>query len=183
MRRGIWLTIGAAFALFALAYFGSPFWAARQFKEAALSADVDQLEASVDFPAVRESLKSQLAIALTKKMQSDQELRSNPFAGLGLMMMPAVIGTMVDAFVTPDGMSAMMKSGKVVENRSDGSTARKVDYEYGYRNLDRFVVTAKAADAKKNEAPRFVFERRGIFSWKLIRIEIPAAVFAQQRDR
>ena len=82
MKRRTWLIVVAALALFALAYVGSPFWAARQFKQAALSADVDRIEKAVDFPAVRKSLKAQLTPALTQTMQSDPDLRANPFTGL-----------------------------------------------------------------------------------------------------
>ncbi len=174
--------MAAILSVMALAYVGSPFWAARQFKQAALSGNVDRLEASVDFPSVRESLKSQLTIAMTEKMQSDPEMRSNPFAGLGIMILPAMVGKMVDAYVTPDGMSAMMRSGKVRTAKTAEPVKANIDYDYdySYRTLDRFAVTAKASDAKADAAPRFVFERRGILSWKLIRIEIPAAAFADR---
>jgi hypothetical protein len=180
MNRRTWIVVAAILAVMALAYVGSPFWAARQFKQAALSGDVDRLEAAVDFPSVRESLKSQLTIAMTQRMQSDPEMRSNPFAGLGLMILPAMVGKMVDAYVTPDGMSAMMRSGKVRSAKVAEPVKADVDYDYSYRTLDRFAVTAKASDAKADEVPNFVFERRGILSWKLIRIEIPAAAFADR---
>ena len=62
--------MAAVAALFGVAYVGSPFWAARQFKNAALSADVDGLDVAVDFPAVRESLKSQMTVALTAKCRT-----------------------------------------------------------------------------------------------------------------
>ena len=55
------------------AYLASPFLAVRQFRNAALAADVDGLDATVDFPAVRESLKSQITVALTAKMANDPE--------------------------------------------------------------------------------------------------------------
>lgn len=180
MNRRTWIVVAAILSVMVLAYVGSPFWAARQFKQAALSGDVDRLDAAVDFPSVRESLKSQLTIAMTEKMQSDPEMRSNPFAGLGMMIMPAMMGKMVDAYVTPDGMSAMMRSGRVRTARSADQVKADVDYDYSYRTLDRFAVTAKASDAKLDEVPSFVFERRGILSWKLVRIEMPAAAFADR---
>lgn len=178
MSKKVWMGLAAVAVLFAAVYLGSPFWAARQFRDAALSADVDRLDAAVDFSAVRESLKSQLTVALTAKMQNDPEMRSNPFAGFGMVMMPAIIGKMVDSFVTADGMSAMMKRGKVEKGEADANP--DVDYDYAYRTLDRFAVTVKAPDAKKGEAPKFVFERRGLFSWKMIRMEIPEDVFADR---
>ncbi len=180
MNRRMWIVVAAILSVMALAYVGSPFWAARQFKQAAVSGDVDRLQAAVDFPSVRESLKSQLTIAMTERMQSDPEMRSNPFAGLGMMILPAMVGKMVDAYVTPDGMSAMMRSGKVRTAKTAEPVKADVDYGYSYRTLDRFAVTARASDAKAAEAPRFVFERRGILSWKLIRIEIPASVFSDR---
>lgn len=180
MKRRTWIVVAAVLSVVAIAYVGSPFWAARQFKEAALSGDVDRLEASVDFPSVRESLKSQLTIALTTKMQSDPEMQSNPFAGLGMMIMPAMVGKMVDAYVTPDVMSAMMRSGRVRTAKNAEPVKADVEYDYSYRTLDRFAVTARASDAKADEVPRFVFERRGILSWKLIRIEMPAAASADR---
>lgn len=177
-----WLAgLAAMIVFFAVAYVGSPFWAARQFKNAAFSADVDRLDAAVDFPAVRESLKSQMTVALTTKMQNDPEMRSNPFSGLGMLMMPAIIGKMVDGFVTPEGMSALMKRGRMERGGSEVKANPDVHYNYDYRNLDRFAVTVTPPDAKSGETPKFVFERRGLFSWKLIRIEIPEKVFSEKQ--
>ncbi|MEG3086859.1 DUF2939 domain-containing protein [Sphingomonas sp. PB4P5] len=173
MSKRVWAAVAAVVILFGAAYFGSPFWAARQFRDAALSADVDRLDAAVDFPAVRESLKSQLTVALTEKMQNDPEMRSNPFAGLGMMMMPAIVGKMVDSFVTPDGLSAMMKRGRVDTSQPDAQAKSDIAYDYDYRTLDRFAVTVRAPETKAAEAPKFVFERRGLFSWKMIRLEVP----------
>lgn len=183
MGKKVWIGLTAAVVLFVAAYLGSPFWAAQQFRDAALSADVDRLDAAVDFPAVRDSLKSQLTVALTAKMQNDPEMRSSPFASLGMVMMPAIIGKMVDSFVTADGMSAMMKRGKMEKTGAgaDGNANPDVDYDYAYRTLDRFAVTVKAADTKEAEAPKFVFERRGLFSWKVIRLEIPEEVLADRK--
>lgn len=179
MNKKVWVALVAIVLLFGAAYVGSPFWAARQFKGAALSADVDRLDAAVDFPAVRDSLKSQLTVAMTAKMENDPEMRSNPFAGLGMMMMPAIISRMVDSFVTADGMSAMMKRGKM-ERGADATVNPEVDYDYAYLTLDRFAVTVKAPDTAEDQAPKFVFERRGLFSWKVIRLEIPESVFADK---
>ena len=165
--------------LFVAAYLASPFWAARQFKEAALSADVDHLDAAVDFPSVRESLKSQLTVAVTTKMNNDPAMRSNPFAGLGTVMIPALVGKMVDGFVTPDGISAMVKQGKVEKRGGEVKSNPNIRYSYDYRSLDRFSVTVKVPDAKEDQAPKFIFERRGLFSWKVIRLEIPEKMLAQ----
>ncbi|MEP6784526.1 MAG: DUF2939 domain-containing protein [Sphingomonadales bacterium] len=43
-----------------IAYFASPYWAASSLESAIKSGNAARMEAAVDFPAVRESLKAQL---------------------------------------------------------------------------------------------------------------------------
>jgi len=182
MNGKVWAGLAAVVFLFVAVYLGSPFWAARQFREAALSADVDRLDGAVDFPAVRDSLKAQLTVALTANMRNDAEMRSNPFAGLGVMMIPGIIGKAVDSFVTAEGMSAMIKRGKVEKGGGDATANPDVDYSYAYRTIDRFAVTVKAPEAEAGQAPTFVFARRGLFSWKMIRLEIPEGILNTQKN-
>ena len=171
-RKWIGLIAGVL-VLFGAAYVGSPYWAARQFRNAALGGDVDRLEDAVDFPAVRDSLKGQLTVALTEKMNNDPALKGNPFAGIGMMMMPAMISSTVDGFVTPHGIAAMMRRGKVERAKNSTEISPDISYDYDYRGLDRFAVTVRRPDDDVAQAPSFVFERRGIFSWKMIRMQIP----------
>jgi hypothetical protein len=178
MNKKVLAVVAAIVVLLCALYIGSPFWAARQFRDAAMTADVDRLDATVDFPAVRESLKSQLMVAMTAKMENDPSMKGNPFSGLGMMMMPALVGKMVDSFVTPDGMSALMKRGKMEKGDAQVKANPDIKYDYDYRSLDRFAVTVSAPETKKEEAPKFVFERRGLFSWKMIRLEIPESALA-----
>ncbi len=154
------------------AYAGSPYLAASNLKEAAISGDADQLEGQVDFPAVRESLKSQLSAALTEKMNSDPSMKDNPFAGLGMMMIPAIVDKAVDVYVTPDGLSAMVRGSKPNENKT--ATAQDnpdIEYTYEWVNTDRFRV--KMTNTKTNEpGPTLVFDRQGFASWKLVKVDV-----------
>ncbi|MEI6643719.1 MAG: DUF2939 domain-containing protein [Novosphingobium sp.] len=169
MRNRVILIVGGLLFIFGIAYFGSPYLAARNLQEAAKSVDADALESSVDFPAVRDSLKSQLNAAMVKKMSEDSSMKSNPFVGLGLMMAPAIIDRMVDSFVTPDGIAAMARGQKPNEGKSDASN--RITYFYSWVNIDRFRVRMRNTEEAK-DGPSLLFERRGLFSWKLIRIEI-----------
>lgn len=173
MKR-LFVVIAALAILFAGAYFGSAYLAARHFKQAALSADADQLDAAVDFPAVRDSLKSQMSALMMRKLQTDPEMKGNPFAGLGMMLAPVIVDKAVDAYVTADGISAMVKGQKPGESApKDISPDVKADYDW--LSVDRFRV--KLTNRKTSaEGPSLLFERRGLFSWKLIKFEIPASV-------
>lgn len=153
-------------------YFASPFLAVRSLKQAALAADRDAIEAKVDFPAVRDGLKAQMSAAMTARMQSDPEMRGNPFASLGALMMPAIVDRMVEAFVTPDGIAALMRGRKPGEK---GGANPDIDRNMEYVGLDRFRVRLHD-NRKKEDGPAFLFERRGFASWKLVRVELPPQI-------
>lgn len=152
-------------------YFGSPYLAARNLQNAAIEADADELEASVDFPAVRESLKSQLNVAMMTEMQNDPEMKDNPFAGLGAMLVPAMVDKMIDAYVTSDGLAAMVRGQKPNKNSKPVSN-EKIEFNSSYVSLDRFKVTMRNT-ALNEDGPSLLFDREGFASWKLVKIELP----------
>ena len=172
MRKGWIIAIGAAFALFALAYGVSPYVAVRGFVAAAKQGDAEKLRGSVDFPAVRADLKPQLTAAVTTRMERDPAMRNNPLAGLGAMLMPSILDRMIDSVVTPEGIAALVRAGKVGSGDTASAAPRRVDYDLHYAALDRFDVTVRRKDAA-GDPVRLVFQRRGLFSWKLIRIALP----------
>lgn len=166
-----WVAVAAGLALlFVAAYFGSPYWALRNLKAAAASGDVDRIEAAVDFPAVRESLKSQLTVALTEKLDEDRD--DNPFKGIGTLLMPTIVQRAVDAFVTPDGIASIVKRGQLEKSQAKAPKA-DLTYDYNWRSLDRFGITIHAKDVPAARAPMIVLERRGLFTWKMIRLQVP----------
>ncbi len=172
--------IGLAFAavlLIGAVYFGSPYWAARSLKEAALAADADKLDTSVDFPAVRESLKAQISAAMIRKMNSDPDLKGNPFAGIGLLMMPTIVDRLVDTFVTSDGLSALIRGNKPAEGADVERTENPdIDYDYQWVSADRFRVRLSKKSTGE-QGPAFVLDRRGFVSWKLVKLELPESLF------
>ncbi|MCH2237453.1 MAG: hypothetical protein A2792_13880 [Sphingomonadales bacterium RIFCSPHIGHO2_01_FULL_65_20] len=173
MKR--WATIGLVLFLALIGiYVGSPYYAVYSLRNAALDGDVDALEAKVDFPAVRESLKSQLSAAMMAKMQNDPEMQNNPFAGLGMMMMPAIVDRMVEAYVTADGIGAMVRGRKPKDTDKSGVNP-DIATESEYLGLDRFRLRTR--NTKSGEVgPSFVLERTGFLSWKMTRLEIPTEI-------
>ena len=135
--------------LFVGAYFGSPYYAANRFKDAAMSADADRLDEAVDFPAVRENLKSQLSAAMMAHLQDDPSMKNNPFAGLGMMMAPAIVDKAVNAYVTPEGISALVKGKKPDDAQATGMNP-DIAFKYEWVSLDRFRVNT--SNVKTNGA-------------------------------
>lgn len=183
-----WIVVCAALAAVVIlgSYFGSPLLAAQTLRTAAREGDADKLQQLVDFPAVREGLKGQLNAMVVNAMQSSPDLANNPFAGLAVMMAPAIVNQAVDGYVTPDGISTMLggqqptvgAQGGVVSMPKGSASKPSVPFTHGYKDLDTYVIEAKSDDDPATEF-KFFLHRRGIFGWKLTRIELPKALLTR----
>lgn len=172
MRKGWIIAIGAAFVLFALVYGASPYVAVRGFLAAAKQGDAEKLRGSVDFPAVRADLKPQLSAAVATRMEHDPAMRGNPLAGLGKILMPSILDRMIDSVVTPEGIAALVRAGKVGHTDADSPGPQRVDYVFHYIARDHFGVTLRRRSAA-GDPVTLTFERRGLFTWRLVRIALP----------
>jgi hypothetical protein len=86
--------------------YASPYLALDRLKRAADERDAQTVSEYVDYPALRESLKEQVAGLLTRRIQA--RANGNPLAALGAMIGVALIGPLVDAYATPDGVAALL---------------------------------------------------------------------------
>lgn len=176
MKKWIGLAIAILLVVGGI-YFGSPYLAARNLREAAISGDADRLDAAVDFPAVRESLKAQTSAALSQKLRDDPQVQANPYAGFATLLIPAVVDRTVDALVTPKGLAALLRGARPLRHRrAPGAEEPEVRRDFAWEGADRFRVTL--FDTRRG-GPRssFVLERRGFASWKLVAVDLPADLF------
>ncbi|REG57797.1 hypothetical protein B0G80_0431 [Paraburkholderia sp. BL6669N2] len=86
--------------------YASPYIALNNLKRAADARDAQTVNQYVDFPALRESLKQQVAGLLTRRLGAHSN--GNPLAAIGAMIGVALIGPLVDAYATPDGVAALL---------------------------------------------------------------------------
>ncbi|MEZ0604518.1 DUF2939 domain-containing protein [Paraburkholderia sp. IW21] len=86
--------------------YASPYMALNNLKRAADARDAQTVNQYVDFPALRESLKQQVAGLLTRRFEAHGN--GNPLAAIGAMIGVALIGPLVDAYATPDGVAALL---------------------------------------------------------------------------
>jgi hypothetical protein len=174
MNRTRILAAGAAGTLVVVAAtsFASPWWTLHRLRSAVERHDTDAVSAQVDFPALRDSVKSQLLASLSRDARSAGD--NNPFATIGKSFAMAIANPLIDAAVSPDGVAAMIEYGKVsiAKPAREGATSapeparEKPRYALHYRGWDRFAVTGDGGGA-------FVFRRAGLWSWKLAGIELP----------
>lgn len=86
--------------------YASPYMALNSLKRAADARDAQTVNEYVDFPALRESLKQQVTGLLSRRL--DAHGGGNPLAAIGAMIGVALIGPLVDAYATPDGVAALL---------------------------------------------------------------------------
>ncbi|AZQ51057.1 DUF2939 domain-containing protein [Burkholderia cenocepacia] len=91
----------------ALGYaYASPYVALGRLKSAIDARDAQAISEYVDFPSLRISLKQQVTEELMRRI--DAVKKNNPFAVLGALIGSALIGPLVDAYATPEGVAALM---------------------------------------------------------------------------
>ncbi len=176
MRRFTWLLAIAAILLTA-AYLASPLLAWNTLRDAARAGDERQMARVIDFPAVRGSLKGQLREMVAARIAADPRLKDNPFARFGLRVLPGLIDTMVDAYLTPHAIAVMVgqaRAPSAPRDRPPGQ-APQLQVHYAYAGLDRFKVTA-APKSHPDLPLTFVLARRRLFGWALVRIDLPPGV-------
>jgi hypothetical protein len=157
--------------ILAAIYFGSPLYAARSLRNAALTGDSDAIAARVDFPAVRKGLKRQFGPVVEARVRRDLGMDDGVLAPFAMMVLPRLVDKALDAFVTPEAIAALMrgrKPGDRDRREADPDLERKAEY----LDLDHFRVGLR--DARRNQdGASFLFERRGFASWKLVEVGLP----------
>ena len=165
-------------------YYASPYIILHRIQTAAQSGQGDRLAQYVDFPAVRESIKSQLQVKLMDTMKKGTD--GNPFAALGMALAGSMVGTMVDNLVTPESIATMVNRAKprdrLAGNAASGPTdtappvavdAKRPRVVQHYEGLDVFQV--ELHDPNTDELGlTLVLGRDGWFGWKLRSIRLPA---------
>ncbi|EKS67906.1 MULTISPECIES: DUF2939 domain-containing protein [Caballeronia] len=192
--RSIVVTLVVLVIVAALGFvYASPYIALDRVKRAADARDAQTVNEYVDFPALRASLKDQIAALLTRRV--DIQKSGNPLAIIGAMIGAALVGPLVDSYATPDGVAAILNGipprgdpGERPPQAGDGApanagnapasgvtAARQPPKEppqttAGYRSLNTFVVTYQhgAGDARYSA----IFHRNGLVSWKLVAVDL-----------
>ena len=175
MNKGkLGLAIAAgAFATYVAAV---PYITVYQMKSAAEARDGEALSEHIEFPSVRQSMKDQMNASFANRMSNEKDLKDNPFAALGTAFAGLMVDKMIDAYVTPAGITQLM-SGKRpksnanegAENTTDSTNKPLANAQMSYESLDKFVIKVKN---KAGEEGKFVLRRRGL-DWKLTEILLP----------
>ena len=155
--------------------YASPYLALNNIKKAAQAGDSDTVSKYIDYPSVRQSFKDQMNAKMMKEMANQKD---DGFAALGAMLASTMVDKMVDGFVTPEGMTLMLKGKNLKDaeqDYQDTQTAEtqeqpKPEYEAGYTSMNDFEVVIKDQDQSKEV--KVLMVRDGL-SWKIHKIAVP----------
>jgi hypothetical protein len=155
--------IGILCVLLLLVYAASPYVSFCRFTKAVQSGDSAAISSRVDFPAVRGSLKKQLVARFAATTT-----RHKQWLNLG----PTLIDVIVDAYVTPDGIAALLSNPEALKTLkspqqfrfSPGKAGASSKIKYAFFTGPRtFVVD------REEMKLRFRFTGTG---WKLIDLDL-----------
>jgi hypothetical protein len=173
MSKKTKISFAIVFVAFCTWFYFTPYLAVSGMKSAAEAKDAEKLAGYVNFPALKENLKASFNAKLASKVA--KEKNDNPFAALGAAMAATFINPMVDALVTPESLAMMMKGDKPQPAKKTGQTKPSdsdTETSMSYESFDRFVVTVKKKDSTEKPIG-LVFNRDGMFSWKLSALRLP----------
>lgn len=164
-----------------LAYIAAgPYLTVRAIGNAVRAQDAGALSRQVDFPALRSSVKAQLADRIAR--EAGIGASSNPFAAFGMAIASGVAGGAVEALVTPSGLAALAEGRKVwdrasgvpMQGSADAAAAAPKPRPLSaavtrYESTSRF--TATVADDEGRPIV-FVLTRSGL-TWRLTDVRLP----------
>lgn len=155
--------------------YATPYLAINNIKKAAQAGDSEKVSKYIDYPSVRQSFKDQMNAMMMKEMANQKD---DGFAALGAMLASTMVDKMIDGFVTPEGMTMMMK-GKDLKDAAQSSEENPTtqtkeedqpEYKTRYTSLSDFEVVIQ--DPNDSKAVTVKMVRDGL-SWKVNKIVIP----------
>jgi hypothetical protein len=165
--------VGAiAVAAFCVWFYFTPHLAVNAMKSAADARDAVKFSQHINRPALRDSLRSALSAKLVGESSGGRN--ADPVAALGASMAAAFIDPAIDKLMSPEGLAMLMAGGPEPpskRNRKSPDPIANLDTSMAYESFNSFVVTIREK-VNKGDAIGLVFNRDGVFSWKLAAVRL-----------
>ena len=170
-RKWIWGALALVIALVGGWYVASPMMALKNMQTAMEARDAEALSAQIDFPALREDLKTEMTATMMAEAQKRGEQDS-----AGTMLGMAFADKMIDGMVSPAGIKMLMANadsgaavgGAGLNGAPDLNSFNSTDFDIERSGFSEFKLRRK--DDPQNAA--IIFRRDGL-SWKLAGIDLP----------
>ncbi|GIZ50088.1 DUF2939 domain-containing protein [Noviherbaspirillum aridicola] len=176
LRKNLSLVAVLALLVCAANFF-SPYWTVQRMRGAIAARDYETFSAYVDYPALRESFKQQLAQG---GAGADEAGGQDPFAAIGQGLARAVTGPLIDLLLGPAALIEMLNAGRPGVTRSVMSAAvSKVpasaeppaEMSVGYRDWHTVIYRREGATDAEGY---FILRREGWWRWRLAAVMLPS---------
>ncbi|WP_312162568.1 DUF2939 domain-containing protein [Phenylobacterium sp.] len=158
----------------ALVFATAPFFAFRAMKAAARDGDGQALGQLVDYPAVRQGLRPQIA-AKPVAAPPPPDIWSDPIGAVKRAIEPIVPAPpSLEPYLTAPGLYDLARGYAPGAAPATVGNSGLPRLRYWGPNRARFLVLAKGVKAA-DQGVVFTFERRDLFQWKLVQIRLPKA--------
>jgi hypothetical protein len=152
-------------------YAGSPYWTVYHLKAAIQDGRYDEVNAYVDYPSVRESLKEQLSAVLSDHLAADPHLMGNPYAEVTAIAAGSLLGPILDNYVQPYAIASLLRDeAKHPQGQRLQSPPEPPTVTLAYMDIDRFVVTIQDREVG---LWRVVLRRHDAFRWTVAEVIPP----------
>jgi len=176
----------SALALLATLWVVWPYYALHGLFSALRSADAEALAHRIDFPSVREGLRSDLNAMMLQKMKSSGSDSGGLGSGFAALLGPAIVNTMVDSVITPQGLATLVSLGRAPkpseakESAARGDDNRDQARGLGFRNV-RYAFfsgglrtfNVEVMPERDDASGPIIFRFNWNGTWQLTRITLP----------
>ena len=157
--------------IFPILYIAYPYWSLITLVSAIEEGDREKIEEKIDFPKVRESLKEDFKAELMNSLLND-DMKDNIFGGIALVFVPALIDSLMDNYLTPTGISKLIKEGEI-EDKKNREDVSQIDSSVEFPDLKwAFFKSPMRFKAILKNNVELKLELQGT-SWRLTRITVP----------
>ena len=149
-------------------YVASPWLAMKGLRDAAVARDRAELEERVDFVAIRANLKGDIGAAVEREVGES----GNPLERFGGALATGLGGLAVDAVVTPEGMAALVVTGRLAAPLvPEDVRSGEIEWEVDRGGFDRFQAHGRFASGRPG--PTLHFARDGL-GWDVVDVDLPS---------
>lgn len=162
-------------AILGTGFYFTPHLTVYNMGKAAENNDVDAFSSYIDYPSLRESFKAWINTRMAVMIGKND----NPYATLGAAFASIMINPMVEALITPESISMMMKGEKPNFDEPGTGAKRKAEVKESdleisrsYKDFNHFAVKLKKRSTSEDQF-EWIFKRDGLISWKLSAMRMP----------
>jgi hypothetical protein len=169
--KKVLIVVALLVVLALVAYVVSPFFYVSSLKSAFLAGDSNKLADLVDFPALRDSLKEQVATILTQQTKESSDSNQSPFSALTAFVGPAFLNRAVDMYCTPDAIADFVKKNNRVQSNHPSFIKIPGPSDLDWSKLKNFSFTGPTS-FRIGTNHVTLFARLEGFGWKVYRLEV-----------